>query len=431
MSTLRSVDVWGTMIDDRLLSEDRPVVRLVLRILIRAALGYGIILSGGFNHGLITSVLAAVGIGLLMASPFLRWVPDPRIALALLISMAIVGALLNFQTSFAGWLLLVVAALGLLGEPQVDQRIGIVVMVVAGLINGTAGLVTGQGWSPVVIGLAGTTGVGVGAYSRRVNRQRRASEQALVQRSKELEQRSLQLIDQTEKARAETARAAALEERGRIAREMHDLLAHALGGLVVQLDAADAMLSSGVDPATVSQRLRISRQLAVDGLRDARAAVRELQVDEHAAADVDLVAAVSAITGGPVGIQIGIVLEVVGEPVLAPQRVAQAFAAVAREALTNINKHAPGARASASVIFEDGETRLEVINERGDGEEGELAATGSGFGTQTMARRMSDIGGSLTAGRSGDRRWMVVAQWHDQPEAATDGAENRPEGSTQ
>jgi len=397
------------MIDGQM-EGDHPTARLLWRTLIRAALGYGIILSGGFDHGPITGTLAAVGITLLLASPFLRWLPEPRIAVTILIAMAIIGALLNFQTSYAGWLLLIVAVLGLLGEPQVDQRIGIAVIVVVGLINGIAGWSAGHGWTPVLADLAGTAGVGVGAYSRRVNRERRASEQALVLRSKELEQRSLQLIDQTEKTRAEMARAAALEERSRIAGELHDLLAHALGGLVVQIDAADAMLSSGADPATVSQRLRTSRQLAVDGLRDARAAVRELRVDEQSTAAVDLVTAVSSITRGPVGIQLGIMLEVVGKPVQVPGQVAQAFAAVAREALTNINKHAPGTRASASLIFEPppssdsssdpssgpssepAEIRLEVINERGAVEQGELATTGSGFGTQTMARRMIDIG---------------------------------------
>ncbi len=95
--------------------------------------------------------------------------------------------------------------------------------------------------------------------------ERRRQERELVARSLELEQRSAELIAQTELTRSETARAAALEERSRIARDIHDLLAHSLGGLVRQLDAAEALLVERRDVDGAAERLRVSRELAVGG----------------------------------------------------------------------------------------------------------------------------------------------------------------------
>jgi signal transduction histidine kinase len=82
-----------------------------------------------------------------------------------------------------------------------------------------------------------------------------------------------QLLAESQRARHEQARAAALDERTRIAREIHDLLAHSLGALAVQLDVAEALVAAGNDPSQVQAHLRRARRLAVDGLSEARRAV--------------------------------------------------------------------------------------------------------------------------------------------------------------
>jgi DNA-binding NarL/FixJ family response regulator len=82
-----------------------------------------------------------------------------------------------------------------------------------------------------------------------------------------------QLLELTRDAQAERARAAALDERTRIARELHDVLAHSLGALGVQLELATALLESG-DSGEALERVRRARRLAADGLDEARAAVK-------------------------------------------------------------------------------------------------------------------------------------------------------------
>src|SRR6185312_3428342 len=74
----------------------------------------------------------------------------------------------------------------------------------------------------------------------------------------------------------ERARTAALAERSRIARDIHDVLAHSLGGLVLQLDAVDALLESG-KTAEAAGRVKAARGLAADGLDEARRAVDALR----------------------------------------------------------------------------------------------------------------------------------------------------------
>lgn len=89
-----------------------------------------------------------------------------------------------------------------------------------------------------------------------------------------------QLLEQTQLAQSEQARAAALDERGRIARELHDVLAHSLGALSVQLELAEALLEERNDTAGALDRVRRSRRLAVQGLVEARNAVAALRASE-------------------------------------------------------------------------------------------------------------------------------------------------------
>ncbi|WP_327089775.1 histidine kinase [Nonomuraea sp. NBC_01738] len=74
-------------------------------------------------------------------------------------------------------------------------------------------------------------------------------------------------------------RAAALDERARIARELHDVLAHSLGVLRVQLEVADALLTEKKDLEGAAERVRRSLKLATEGLVEARSAVAALRED--------------------------------------------------------------------------------------------------------------------------------------------------------
>ena len=93
------------------------------------------------------------------------------------------------------------------------------------------------------------------------------------------EEAELRLAD-AERAREEHARAAALAERANAAREIHDILAHSLGALVLQLDALDAVLDGETpDHGRAVELLARARALAVEGLNEARQAVGTLRTD--------------------------------------------------------------------------------------------------------------------------------------------------------
>lgn len=206
-----------------------------------------------------------------------------------------------------------------------------------------------------------------------------------------------QLLEQTRLAQSEHARAATLEERGRIARDLHDVLAHSLGALSVQLEVAEALLDERGDTAGALERVRRSRRLAVQGLTEARNAVAALRADEVPelpAALADLAGQHEKDHGSPAR------LTVTGAQKKLDSGVTVALLGAAREALTNAAKHAPGQSVKMQLAYQDG-VRLSVRNKG--------VTSGEGFGLAGMRERLALVGGTLTAGADGDD-WLVVAE---------------------
>jgi len=85
------------------------------------------------------------------------------------------------------------------------------------------------------------------------------------------------LLAQTQRSHEEQLRATRLEEQARIARDIHDVLAHSLAGLSIQLEATTALLDQGADPESIRERVDRAHQLARDGLRETRRAVGALR----------------------------------------------------------------------------------------------------------------------------------------------------------
>ena len=213
-----------------------------------------------------------------------------------------------------------------------------------------------------------------------------------------------QLLAERVRADAEQARAAALAERNRIAREVHDVLAHSLGALSVQLDVADALLESRADATKVRDYVQRARRLAVDGLAEARTAVHALR-DE--AIELSRQLEVLASTNGAT-------LTVTGaERRLAPDAEIALYRA-AQEALSNARKHAPGAEVNVRIDYGTRATALLVSNGRcPDGVSagrlaGSLAGSGGGFGLRGMRERIELLGGELSAAAD-DAGWTVRA----------------------
>lgn len=219
------------------------------------------------------------------------------------------------------------------------------------------------------------------------------------------EEAELRLAD-AERAREEHTRAAALAERANAAREIHDILAHSLGALVLQLDALDAVLDTETpDHGRAAELLARARALAVDGLSEARQAVGALRTD------------MPRLTGTPplidglrqlveTGVH-GTSLEVSGAPRAIAAEGAVALRRTAQEGLANAAKHAPGTAPKVQLAFLPAEVVLTVSDTggTGNGAPGSLAHTGGGYGIEGLRERAELLGGTLTAGPRG-------AGWH-------------------
>lgn len=201
---------------------------------------------------------------------------------------------------------------------------------------------------------------------------------------------------------AQAARLLAETERTRLARELHDVLAHSLGALAVQLEVAEALLADGKDPQAALARVRRSRRLAVDGLTEARAAVSALRADV-----APLPEALAALTTAhEQDHQVPVRLTTSGETRSLSPSAAISLLRAAREALTNAARHAEGAPVSVDLSYRDDSVQLTVRNEAGATRE---SLPGGGFGLTGMRERLALLGGTLTAGPDGDG-WLVRAE---------------------
>ncbi len=213
-------------------------------------------------------------------------------------------------------------------------------------------------------------------------------------------------IEQTELAlaRAQTAneehaRAAALAERARIARELHDVLAHSLAGLSLNLQGARLMLvRDGASPDAVAQIER-AQQLAADGLAEARKAVAALREDAVPAerAIADLLAAYRLDSGARAD------LAVEGRPRELDPAVGTALVRAVQEALANTRKHAPQAEVDVTLGYADGSVELTVADRQG---RRPPDATAAGYGLRGMGERVALLDGHLESG-PGEDGWRI------------------------
>ncbi|HZS25495.1 MAG TPA: sensor histidine kinase [Gaiellaceae bacterium] len=214
----------------------------------------------------------------------------------------------------------------------------------------------------------------------------------LAARLAEGQQQAERLVLELEQTRDAQARAAVLGERQRLAREMHDVLAHSLSGLALQLESARLRAASHDDPELVAA-LERAHQLARTGIEEARRAIGMLRDDELPGPErlPALVAEFERDSG------IATSFSVAGEPhELGPDARLTLFR-TAQEALTNVQKHASCDHVELCLVYEDGGTRLSVEDV------GQLvpASNGAGYGLTGMRERAELLGGTLSAGATG------------------------------
>lgn len=206
------------------------------------------------------------------------------------------------------------------------------------------------------------------------------------------------LLAQTQRSHEERLRAARLEESTRIAREIHDLLAHSLAGLTIQLEATQALVEQGAERDVILARMRRAHALAREGMQETRRAVGALRGEAVAAPDA--IRSLVEEYDGHASLAIdGDLRRLTGPAGLALVRAVQ-------EALTNVRKHAPGA--DVSVTVKAGEAELvAIISDRVNGVPARpLAETGGGYGLQGMRERAESLGGTVSAGATADG-WRV------------------------
>ena len=258
-----------------------------------------------------------------------------------------------------------------------------------------------------------------------------------------------------EAQQAAERRLAVIETQQRIARDVHDLLGHSLTVIAMQAEGARAILAT--DPAAADEALAVIGETSRRSVDEVRSLVDMLRSDvdtgagpdDRTSSDSDTG---SGATGNTVDAEIGALaesgvaasghedrLELLREPVRQAQRAglpvtletdptdripaatAQVLHRVVQESLTNVLRHAPGADTRVLLRTEMGRVALVVENTPaphppgpqasdahvGDGEDGPVHR---GFGLIGMRDRVTDLGGSFTAGHTPEGGWRVRAE---------------------
>ncbi|MBB5891342.1 sensor histidine kinase [Kutzneria kofuensis] len=224
----------------------------------------------------------------------------------------------------------------------------------------------------------------------------------LNQRQQQLRaEQAEELLVQRELAQEQQVRAAALDERARIARELHDVLAHSLGTLSVQIKLAEALLEQD-DQEGALATVRKSNQLAQDGMEEAHNAVSALRADVPALPDAltDLVEQHRHHHGE-------VDLAIVGDSRPIPPAAALSLLRATREALTNTAKHAPGETVTVRLEFAEKAVRIVVRNPV---PAASPSGRSSGHGLTGMRERLALVHGTIEAGKQADGHWQVTAE---------------------
>ena len=211
--------------------------------------------------------------------------------------------------------------------------------------------------------------------------------------------------ERAERERHLLAGQARAEERARLAGEMHDVVTHRVSLMVLQ---AGALRMTAPDEATrrAAEELRAAGCQALDELRDLVGILRTEPDGDQAPSTPEFAALVAESTA--VGTPAELVEE--GDRSLASPVVGRTAYRIVREGLTNVRKHAPGARVTVRVSYGESQVRLEIRNTAPPQRPGSgLAGTGSGLGLASLRQRIELVHGTLRAGRAPDGGFCVEA----------------------
>jgi signal transduction histidine kinase len=212
------------------------------------------------------------------------------------------------------------------------------------------------------------------------------------------------LLAQLENAREEQLRAAAVTERGRIASELHDVLAHSLSGAAIQLEGARKLAEREQTSPQVRAAIARAGELVRDGLANARQAVGALRGEELPSI-AELESLVATFRNDT---RTDATLIVEGDARPLPVDAGLALYRGAQEALTNIARYAPGASTTVVLRYGGSSTSLTVEDRLAEQplESAGLAGVGGRNGLNGLRERLERAGGLMHAGPT-ESGWRV------------------------
>lgn len=229
---------------------------------------------------------------------------------------------------------------------------------------------------------------------------------AIVRQSRERQR----LLEQLQATRAELAaaerQAGILQERQRLARDIHDTLTQGFASVVMLLEAAEESLATGRQAGPhIQQALRSAR----DNLADSRRVVWALR--PRALAERPLPEALERLSG-QLAEETAIRAEVVVTGTVGPlsAEVEETLLRVAQEALANVRKHAAASHVTITVSYLNDVVMLDVQDDGVGFDPTDTASTPGGLGMQDMRERVEELGGSLTVESAAGEGTTIAAE---------------------
>lgn len=351
------------------ISQPRRVLGWGVRLVVLALLLWGAFNQSHVHGWEILAAVAGVGVTAVASWGFYRTTYAHRLVPSLLLIGVLLAVAVTAEAcGFRGPALVIWCGCGINALERLPIAVAVPVTCVAltsySAFNNDVWLTT----AATVVGLA------LAGYVMRLDAEARGHAQ--------------RLLAQERAARAAEAESAALAERARIAREIHDVLAHSLSAQMVHLEAARLLIERGADREQILERVVAARGMARDGLAETRQALSALRGELTPLEDF-LTEIVASTDGAEV--------TVTGERRALPAEASQAVRRVAQEALTNVRKHAYGAKVQVWLDYQEHQVTLNVRDS--GGRPGDLTAVGGGYGLLGMRERAELMGGSLEAGR--------------------------------
>ena len=209
-----------------------------------------------------------------------------------------------------------------------------------------------------------------------------------AERSEAAEERALR----AERERESAARVAVAEERARMARELHDVVAHAVSVMVLQVGAVRHRLPATSEEGEALRNVEQAGRTALTEMRRMLGALREGD-DEVELAPGPGLGDLQALAGDVRAAGLDVRLHVTGEPVDLPRSLDLSAYRIVQEGLTNALKHSGGRRADVTVEYLPDRLRLEV---RDDGPGGFARTDGFGHGLIGIGERVKAYGGDMS-----------------------------------